>query len=583
VSRAAAAALVLLLCAPAGEARTRTYAIIVAQNRSLDPAVKPLQFADDDGVKTWELFSLYTSRASLFVVPDADTARLHPQAARRAEVPERAAILARLERYNAMMARDLARGDEPELFFVYAGHGDIDAQGQGYINIHDGRLTRADLYREVIAASKARFVHVIIDACKSYFMVRSRGRRPWKDDAAPSAGASEARLRAFLLAERLESYPRAGVIVATSGDQDAHEWARYRGGILSHELRSALAGAADINGDGRVEYSELLAFLAAANARVRHPQARIDVFSRPPAANRSRALVDQRRASGRARFLRFGPGLSGRFYIEDDRGLRYADLNKEAAASFDVAVSRERSYYVRRNEVEEVEIRPSRRRVDLGELRWTPVALSARGAVDQSFRSDLFRVPFGPLFYEGYVAKSGDVPVELGASSAPERGADFPRHRLAVGMSFSGSPAGDSGPSYAADLRYGYRLRRWFDVGVAVQVGHGGADRQSLTRTALLGAAGATWRPWARAAFRFDAAFGWQALHGTVDLPGGRFTGSEPRGFRLEAGAGIELQVSAAIGLWLRGGLALDGVYPADASASTTPSANASLSVLFSW
>src|SRR5438552_3796867 len=38
-------------------ARLRTYAIVVAQNRSLDPGVPPLQYADDDGVKTWELFS----------------------------------------------------------------------------------------------------------------------------------------------------------------------------------------------------------------------------------------------------------------------------------------------------------------------------------------------------------------------------------------------------------------------------------------------------------------------------------------------------------------------------------------------
>src|SRR5512146_3337760 len=143
----------LLVCAGVAQARTRTYAIVIAQNRSLDAGVKPLRYADDDGVKTWELLSLFADRASLFVVMDEETTRLHPDAARVAEVPERQAILDQLGRFNDEMARDTARGDEPELFLVYAGHGDVDATGQGYVNLHDARLTRSDLYRQVIAPS----------------------------------------------------------------------------------------------------------------------------------------------------------------------------------------------------------------------------------------------------------------------------------------------------------------------------------------------------------------------------------------------------------------------------------------------
>ncbi|HEY1585905.1 MAG TPA: hypothetical protein VGH63_09480, partial [Polyangia bacterium] len=85
----------LLVCVSAS-ARTKTYAVIIAENRSLDPGVKPLQFADDDGAKTWELFQLFADRTALFVVLDADTARLHPDAARNAESPERAAIFDKL-------------------------------------------------------------------------------------------------------------------------------------------------------------------------------------------------------------------------------------------------------------------------------------------------------------------------------------------------------------------------------------------------------------------------------------------------------------------------------------------------------
>lgn len=571
-------------CAASAHARTRTYAVVVAQNQSHDPGVRPLQYADDDGVKTWELLSLLTDNASLFVVPDQETARLHPAAAQRAEVPERAAILSRLRHYNRLMARDIERGDEPELFFIYAGHGDVDQTGQGYINLHDGKFTRAELYREVIAPSSARYLHVIIDACKSYFMVNSRGGRPWVEDAVDDGGRSDRRLRAFLEAEKLARYPRAGVVLATSGDQETHEWSRYRGGILSHELRSALSGAADVNGDGRVEYSELAAFLAAANARVTLPQARIAVFSQAPAINRRRALVDLGRVQrrGGTRFLRFGPTLSGRFHIEDDRGVRYADLNKEAGSAFDVVVSSQRAYFVRRNEMEETEVRPSTAgRVDLSLAPWTARAVAARGAVERTFHQDLYQVPYGPRFYEGYVAKSGDLPVEaaspVGTVTAAK--AERPRQALFVGYTLTGAPAGDAGLSHGADLRYAYRLRSWLDLLAAAELGYGRGSqaspttRQDLTRTALLLGAGLSYPLHDRFSLRFEALVGWQLLRGNVEIGTSRLTGTEPRGLRLEAAGGFAVDLWRSLGLAARGGLAVDGVYSSEASASTRPSA----------
>jgi hypothetical protein len=580
--RRAALALLALAGWASAEARTRTYAVVVAQNRSLDPGVKPLQYADDDGVRTWELLSLYAEHASIFAVLDEDTARLHPEAARRAEVPERVAILARLARYNQMMARDRERGDEPELFFVYAGHGDVDAGGQGYINLHDGKMTRSELYREVIAPSRARFLHVVIDACRSYFMVSARGRRPWVDDAVPAGeDRSDRRIQAFLEAEKLERYPQTGVVVATSGDQETHEWSRYRGGILSHELRSALTGAADVNGDGKVEYSEARAFVAAANARVKLPQARIDVFARPPALDRNRPLVDLRRAlrKGRTRLLHFGPKLAGRFHIEDDRGVRYADLNKEPGSSFDVLLQAHRAYFVRRDDLEETEIRPSRRaRVDLGRASWAPVALAARGAVEQTFRVNLYQVPYGPRFYEGYVAKSGDVPVDMGAAGLPvafERG--LPRHSLSVGYALTPSPAGDAGINHGGEVRWAYQLRHWLDIGAQAQFGHGAGTqsalaRQTLSRFALLFAAGAAYRPLSRLSLRIDAAAGWQIFSGTVHIEGTRVTGTELRGLRLELAGGLAVDLRRNLGLFVRGGIAADGAFPGEASTSLAAS-----------
>src|SRR5262245_9660381 len=88
------------LCPAPAAAKTKVYAMVVAQNRSLDPGVKPLRFADDDGVKDWELLSLYADKSSLFVLLDDDTARMHPDASALAEVPRKQAIFDRLAQYN---------------------------------------------------------------------------------------------------------------------------------------------------------------------------------------------------------------------------------------------------------------------------------------------------------------------------------------------------------------------------------------------------------------------------------------------------------------------------------------------------
>jgi hypothetical protein len=593
VSRITAFLAALLAVSPAAIAKTRVYALVVAQNRSLDPGVKPLRYADDDGVKDWELLSLYADRSSLFVLLDDETARMHPDASHSAEVPRKQAIFDRLAQYNDLMAADVARGDDPELFFVYAGHGDVDAAGQGYVNLFDGKLTRGELFHDVVAPSKARFVHVIIDACKSYFMVNSRGGKRWLDDQVPAEeDRSDQQLKAFLAAEDLSNYPRAGVIVATSGDQDTHEWARYQSGILSHELRSALSGAADVNGDGRIEYSELRAFLAAANARVRNPEARIEAFARPPALDRHHALVDLRHATGNTRFLHFAPGLAGRFHIEDDRGVRWADLNKELAAGFDVMVSPGHGYYVMRgdaqapDETEETEVRAAGgRRIDLSSLKWRPRAIASRGALDQTFRQDLYKVPYGRGFYDGYVATSGDLPVDEGQPFiVMEPRKSFGRHRLGLGYLMTTPAIGDrvchnadntpfscagTGLSHGVDVRYAYNVWGPLEIGLAGQVGYGsGESDQAMTRFAALAFWGAQYLPAPWVALRLDAGLGWQVLSGQYLL--GRdmnnkpvyANGTETRSLRFEAAGGLGFHLANNLWLLVRGGLALDGVYP---------------------
>lgn len=64
-----------------------------------------------------------------------------------------------------------------------------------------------------------------------------------------------------------------------------------RGGVFTHELLSALSGAADVNADRRVEYSEVQAFIASANRAIHDPRAVPRIVAFPPAIDHHRAIV----------------------------------------------------------------------------------------------------------------------------------------------------------------------------------------------------------------------------------------------------------------------------------------------------
>ena len=171
----------LSLAAPAPSGDERTYVLVVANNRSLDKSVKPLRFADDDGARYWELFSGWSRRVSLLSVLDPETARVHPGAARAARVPWMRNLKAEVARIRADVMRDNEAGLRTRFMFIYVGHGNVDTRGEGYINLQDSRLGRGQLFKDVIDAVPAGVIHLIIDACKSFFLV-SRGPDQWQDD-----------------------------------------------------------------------------------------------------------------------------------------------------------------------------------------------------------------------------------------------------------------------------------------------------------------------------------------------------------------------------------------------------------------
>jgi hypothetical protein len=415
----------------------RAFVVVVANNRSLTPGVAPLHYADDDGARWYELLRPIAHKISLFTVLDEESQRVFRDVVPAVEAPTHGAIFARLAAYNAEMEAARAAGQEPILYFVVVGHGEVAADGEGYVSLLDGPLKRGDLFRGIIAPSKATFNHVIIDACNAWLLVSRRGAA---DDRGPSGADA---IRRYVAGEDLERYPGTGVLLSTSRAQATHEWSVYGGGIFSHQVRSALAGAADVNGDGRIEYSEVRAYVAAANLRIDDPRARLDVFVRPPALDRSRPIVDLATAKF-GHYLRLPADAQGRYHLEDARGVRYADFHKSPERPLVIGLVASSYYYLRTGESEARVPLQAPGTIDVSADQLAPRTFAARGAIEETFHRHLFEVPFGPAFYHGFAASAGDAPVESRApqwsppalSSAPAGRPELEKRLAAAGDRF---------------------------------------------------------------------------------------------------------------------------------------------------
>jgi hypothetical protein len=407
--------LVLAIFAAALPARAHAapgpvYSIVIGEN-AVAPALQAqarglvtLRYADDDAFKVFSLLEHGSRQAFLLAVPDADTQRRFPQLHGRAVPP----TLAELERVVAAVASaiagDRARGEEPELVFFFSGHGVRDEHGSASLSLRDGALTRAWLYERLLATVPARFVHLVIDSCHAEGLVRPR------DANATMETLDESERASYVDAASLDRFPHVGVVLASTSSAQSFEWDAYRGGVFAHQLLSGLRGGADVNGDGLVEYSELAAFLSAANLRVRDARARLQMVVRAPPLHRRVPLA----VLGRfARQFELRGRAEGRwangFFIETAGGERLVDVFPEQAARLALRLPVGQRLYLVRPDTE-VEIEPQRGgSIVLSSLKARAPRMRARGSLDSALREGLFATRFGPAFYEGYVSQRDDL------------------------------------------------------------------------------------------------------------------------------------------------------------------------------
>ncbi len=402
--RALAAALVLL--AAAARAETRTYVIAIGNNAPppSTEALPELRYSDDDAADFYLLTRDLAREAVLLSVLDAQSQQRFPDLAARA----RPATLAELRRAVAELRprfeADARAGHEPVLLFFYSGHGSRGgAAGPASLALLDGALTRELLYDEVLAALPARYVHLLVDACHAEAVVRPRDL----DGEVVPLTAED--VRSYAAGSTLARFPHVGALVATASDAQAHEWDHYQRGVFSHQVLSGLRGAADVDGDGRIEYSELYAFLAAANREVVDPRARLEVVAQPPRLNRRAPIVDLGQLRGAAR-LAGRPAALGGFFVEDARGNRLLDLRSEPAHVVALALPAGEPLFVRTYDDREAALRLAPgATVTFAEL---PLAASARrrGAIDLSLHQGLFATSYGPRYYRGFVDRNEGLP-----------------------------------------------------------------------------------------------------------------------------------------------------------------------------
>ncbi|MGO8992222.1 MAG: hypothetical protein ACLQVI_02765 [Polyangiaceae bacterium] len=386
----------------ADESGPATFALIIGSNVSVDRDLAPLKYADDDAARNLDLFRLLGARTYLLTRLDDNTRRLHPQAAAEALEPRRAV----LERAMAQIGSDVAQARdrhlETELYVLYAGHGSVE-NGEGYITLEDMRITGGDLAR-MLAPIPASHIHVIADACASYLFAYGRG-----------PGGERRPLRGFQDEPQLASDPRIGLLLSTSSARESHEWDAFQAGVFSHEVRSGLYGAADADGDGRVSYREIAAFVARANEAIPNDRFRPDVHIKPPA--QSDTLLDIRRGLGRRLDVE---GVQGAHYeVEDGRGVRLLDFHNATGQTVHLVrpPPTGRVYVRRLDDDTEFTVPAAPGVIALSDLQSAPPRVASRGAAQEAFDL-LFSLPFDRSVVDAYpVSQTGLVELTSGSVS----------------------------------------------------------------------------------------------------------------------------------------------------------------------
>lgn len=401
--RRLAAAFLALGCAwPGVAAAKRTVAVVVGNNLPPPGAsgegLATLRYADDDAHRYADLFKRVADQTILLTVYDQQTRR-RVQDAGVDGPPTLAALRKTL--------RAIREDEDLTVYLVFSGHGAIDETGAPFLSLLDGPLTRDVLFDELLAALPADHVHLIIDACHAAGVVGIRGDRFAREIDGTTSAVTEDEEERWAKERTLARFPHVGVLASSSAGESSHEWSVLEAGVFSHEVLSGLSGAADINEDKRIEYSEVQSFVASANRSVSDPRAKPSVVVHPPALDPHQPLVDLG-AIREAALLHGDLSSLGHFHVELADGRRYLDGHVGGPVTLALPPGQ---LYLRAGELEYPLVLRAGETVAFDQLEARAASDTARGSVAASYRQQLFAEPYTYDYYRGYVDSVGALPV----------------------------------------------------------------------------------------------------------------------------------------------------------------------------
>ncbi len=404
---------IVSLC-PGASAGMRVHALLIGNNAPFpddEPGVErqPLRYADDDAAAMFEFLRESGVSAQLLTLMDAQSQRTFPALAAVARVPTKAHVVAAVDRLIRQAASDQAAGHEVSVIIFYSGHGAIAYEGEPALALLDAGLKRDFLYDEVLARIPASFVHLLVDACHAEAVVRPR------DDGRVVSVTSQ-QARDLLIRTTLDRFPNVGAILASTTGARAHEWDEIGHGIFTHELLSALRGAADVNRDHRLEYSEVAAFMYAANRGIVDPAARLDVVARPPVAHRRAPILELNPpANGELAWLTGVKGNNGRMRVLSTDGRTLVSINGADDYFSDLLLPRHAKVTIDDERKEATFVAVAQERVPFDGLEFVQRHTRSR-SLEEDLRRGLFASRFGPGYYSGFVDRS---PEFIAVSLAP--------------------------------------------------------------------------------------------------------------------------------------------------------------------
>ncbi len=234
--RSLSLAFLLALAAPVARARAEeppaapaaatvphpyAYGILVGSNAG-GPGQVPLHYAEDDARKVAQVLR--------------ELGRYGQTDLRVLTAPDGAKVLAAVDDVAQKMKAHAAKGEQAVLVFYYSGHAKANAFSLG-----SDELAIATL-REKLRQIPSTLTLIVLDACQSGQFARIKGVEPAADFS-------------FNSVSRLTQKGIA-VMASSSAQELSQESDELKGSFFTHHFVTALRGAADADGDGRVSLDE---------------------------------------------------------------------------------------------------------------------------------------------------------------------------------------------------------------------------------------------------------------------------------------------------------------------------------------